>query len=157
TAAYANEGRLRFIIETNQGAVVRHEFRVARAERSVNGLEWVEARHGDNGSLIFEKAVWPCAESTSNRPVCVGMADVSFESLQPAITKAGDDPLMMISSINKTTWAVEIDISRIAVRLDDEWAKTKASDVDKRLSLVRTYAQWGFVRRAAEKYEALLP
>jgi hypothetical protein len=64
---------------------------------------------------------------------------------------------MMISNINKTTWAVEIDVSRIAVRLDEEWAKTKASDVDKRLSLVRIYAQWGFVRHAAEKYEALLP
>ena len=157
TAAYANEGRLRFIIETNPSAVVRHEFRVARAQRSKQGLEWVEARHGNDGGLIFEKAAWPCVESTSKQPNCVGMADVSFESLQPAISKHEYDPLVAVVNINKTTWAVEMDVSRIAARLDEEWAKTKASDVDKRLSIVRSYAQWGFVRRATEKYKALRP
>jgi hypothetical protein len=86
------------------------------------------------------------------------MADISLHALGELVTdQSGSGPLIAVELIKHNTWLIDLDILCISLTLDDDWQQTKASDIEKRLSIARTYAQWGFVARAAERYNSLLP
>jgi hypothetical protein len=129
--------------------------RVQRAGNFTRGLEWADARHGADGSLILSKAVW-ASGAESGKLNSIGVADVNFDQLGTLIGAGGDgEPALLVARIDQNTWMVELNLSDIRSKLDERWQKTDSSDVNLRLSLIHAYARWGFNDVAAEKYREL--
>lgn len=153
TEVSAQKGRLTFTVKTQPGALTLQESRWGRADNFTKGVEWAGARHGSDGSLIWEKAAWPCAGSGGGDPVCVQVNEITLDELGAKIGgKRSEDSAVSLTQISENSWRVDLNISSVRAQLDRRWKEVRASDVNSHLSLVYEYAKWGFVAEALDKY-----
>lgn len=156
TGVLAGEGHLMFIVETKPGAIVRQELRVGHANGFNKGLEWAEARHGSDDSLIWNKAAWPCARHEASSSGCVQVSDLSLDALWGMIGKVkGKQPPISIIRDSENSWFVAVNLSEVRAELDQRWEKTPSSELNSRLALVYEYAKWGFTDEAVKRYREI--
>lgn len=149
TEVSARNGLLTFQVKTEAGAVALHESRWGRAGDYARGLEWAGARHGGDGSWIWAKAAWPCADG----PGCVSVSGASLDKLRSEIgARRGEDWAVSLTRVAENEWRVELNISGVRPELDRRWKEISASDVNARLSMVYEYAKWGFITDALKRY-----
>jgi hypothetical protein len=136
-------------VKTEAGAVALQESRWGRAGEYAQGLEWAGARHGGDGSWIWAKAAWPCADG----PGCVSVNGASLDKLRSEIgARRGEDWAVSLTRVAENEWRVELNISGVRQELDRRWKEIPASGVNARLSMVYEYAKWGFVADALKRY-----
>lgn len=152
TGAYAEEGHLVFTVTARPGAIALQESRWGRADHFTNGLEWAGARHGSDGSWIWEKAAWPCVGSGGAGVGCVQVSQTALDELWTKIGgEKSSDPAIRLTQVGENTWRVDLNISSLRSELDGRWRAVPSSDLNSRLSLIYEYAKWGFVNEAYQK------
>jgi hypothetical protein len=150
----ATDGLLIFEINLKPGAVIKEEFRASRGEGFQNGFEWIGALQGSDGSLIWQKAAWPCGKD-KNSSDCVQVSQMPLEDL---LTKAGwnaEERQPIIYQKSDKKWLVAVNLSGVLSNLEQRWKKTRASETNLRLGLVYEYAKWGFIDEAQKKYQEI--
>jgi beta-lactamase superfamily II metal-dependent hydrolase len=144
----AVEGRLRVLVETGAGGVIRQELRVSKSPGRPQGAEWVEARHADD-SLIASKGIWTCnPDQHPASAVCVSDVDAAGFGEMLAVTE--DEPPILIRWLAPNLWLVDIDVETVGQALDRKLAAIPKEDTGGRFALLGEYADWGYNNSASE-------
>jgi beta-lactamase superfamily II metal-dependent hydrolase len=153
--AYANEGRLRFLIETSADAVVRTELRANVAAGFPNGAEWISSSYAPDNTRILNLAAWPC-ESVA-RGDCVRASTLDESEMRKAL---GQDAELLSTAeavwVEPDTWVVDLDIQSVRTELEKRGARLSESDTAGAMSLAQAFASWGFRQAAEERSEAVI-
>jgi hypothetical protein len=149
--AHAEDGKLRFVVKSVPSGTVRHELRAKRAPGFTEGVEWAEMREASDGSLLMEKAAWPCGRD------CTRVADASLTELGAYMDlNENEQPLILVENKPENTWIVELDVERLGNDFDKLRKNIDCSVIDRCLALARDYSQWGFAGEALAMYADVL-
>lgn len=156
TGAFPFQGHMAFMVETKPGAIVRQELRVGRADKYSKGLELVEARHGSDGSRIWNKAAWPCVGEEANSSGCVQLSELTIDGFEKMIGDNGnEEPAISLAHDAENSWIVAVNLSVVRSELDHRWEKIPSSDLNSKLTLIYEYAKWGFMDEAMKRYKEI--
>ena len=134
------DGRLRALVETTAGSVIRQEARVSAIPNRFGGAEWAEVREAD-GALIAQKVAWFCDEARHDE-VCVANEDM--KGFGDLIGAHNITPGLIIEPVKANLWLVDVDVESIRTFLDTQLKSTQATDIAGRLALIGQYTDWGF-------------
>lgn len=152
--AYAAGGRLRFLVETVPGGIVRRELRARNLEAFPTGLEWADAMQGEDGAPILAHAAWPCLSGANG---CLRAVEMPNEDLAQSLE--GESYVLeelMVTWLEDSTWVVDLDITSVEGVLDGRWDALVSIDASAALGLAKAYENWGFMTNAAEKAELVM-
>ena len=144
----AIRGRLRVLVETEPGAVIRQELRVSKSPGRPQGADWVEARHSDE-SLIAAKGIWSC-KPAQDSPASVCVSDVDEAGFGKMLGVTEDEPPILAAAIKPNLWLIDIDVDSVGATLDRSLAAIPKEDTARRFALLGEYADWGYDAKAAE-------
>lgn len=152
--AYASKGRVRFLVDTQPGSVIRREMRTGPIEGFGQGLEWAVAQLGLDGAVLLEKAAWPCNDAASGASECVEIADMPEARVQERLGSLSESTSgIRVVMIDPSAWLVDVDLAPVRKQLDQKWAALTPSDANAALALARTYSSWGFEEDAQKRSE----
>jgi beta-lactamase superfamily II metal-dependent hydrolase len=148
----AFEGRMRVLVETTPGTIVREEARIGAIPNHFGGAEWMQVRDGD-GALIAKKAAWFCDDARHDS-VCV--ADLDLGGFGKIIAAGQLKPGILVEPLKPNLWLIDIDAEDIRKTLDDQRDVTPETDTAGRFALIGQYADWGFQKDADDLQSKLL-
>jgi hypothetical protein len=155
--AHLHDGHLRFIIETLPGSVVRQEMRILAPGEDPRGLEWVEARDGQDGSLISHSAIQKCRESPTDDPECFTLDSVGETALGSVAHGLGYDlaPAIGIEHLQEGVWLVDLHLDSVYDEIDQ--LAGAAQDNASRISKLIQYRRWGCEGDRLKTAELVIP
>jgi len=148
----AFEGRMRVLVETTPGTIVREEVRIGAITNHFGGAEWIQVRDGD-GALIAKKAAWFCDDARHDA-VCV--ADLDLRGFGKIIAAGQSKPGILVELVKPNLWLIDIDAEDIRKTLDTQRDATPETDIAGRFALIGQYADWGFQKDADDLQKKLL-
>ncbi len=147
--AFATEGRIRYLVEAGSGATVREEFRSASSKGFSHGLEWARVRHGRDGGLISETAIWPKGSGKGAR---LDGGDLVSPDVKRHFPHGGSElTSTRVALVEPSVWVVDLDIASIKRDIDARWEQRDRHDASAALAVINTYANWGFRADAAAR------
>ena len=151
------EGFIQFEVETTPSSIIRQEMRAEKTDTFKKGVEWFGAKSEDDNN-IYEKAAWACRNAGEDTSPCIGIADISSDSLFQSYISGGRKFSRLIFAERQADnkWIIEINITDFAKDFDKRWEEEKSSDMNSKLSLIFNYSKWGFYTTAFGKYEQIV-
>ncbi len=154
--AHLHDGHLRFVIETSPGSVVRQEMRILNPGDNPRGVEWVEARNGQDGSLISHSAIQKCQEAASNGPTCFTLTSMNETALGTLAQSLGYDRAspIEIEHLQEGVWLVDLRLDSVYDEIDQ---LNSAQDNASRITKLTQYRRWACEGDRLKTAELVIP